>query len=309
MSSPKREEQELFPPLPLEAWEETKKTLHRFSQVVGKIRLVGASHANHWWHAPLYVTTRGLTTNPIPYHGRTFALDFDFVDHRLVITTSLGEIESFLLEGLSVAQFYQQVFARLAMLGIHVKIVAKSYALTPELPFASDTQHASYDREYVNRFWRILVQCDQIFKEFSGRFTGKTSPVHLFWHSFDLVVTRFSGNKAQAQVGNDPVAKEAYSHEVISFGFWPGDENIRFPAFYSYTWPEPETLTQQPLHPAQASWIKRETGSLALLTYEDMRSSAKPHATLLDFLESAYQAGATIAKWDIKELTTRRESR
>jgi Family of unknown function (DUF5996) len=237
---------ETFPPLPLEEWEDTKNTLHRFVQIVGKIRLASAPHANHWWHVTLYVTTRGLTTSPMPYGDITFAIDFDFIDHRLVISTSSGAMESFALEGLSVAQFYEQVFSTLSQLGIEVAIVPTPYDLIPAEPFTTNTIHAAYDKEYVNRYWRILVQVDMVFKEFSGRFTGKTSPVQLFWHSFDLAVTRFSGRRAPEREGADRATREAYSHEVISFGFWPGAVNIRAPAFYPYTAPEPAGLADQP---------------------------------------------------------------
>ncbi len=293
-----------FPPLPLEEWEDTKNTLHRFAQIVGKIRLVSAPHANHWWHVTLYVTTRGLTTSPMPYGAMTFAIDFDFIDHRLVITTNSGAIESFGLEGLSVARFYEQVFSRLSRLGIEVAILATPYDLTPAEPFATDTAHASYDKEYVNRYWRILTQVDMAFKEFSGRFTGKISPVNLFWHSFDLAVTRFSGRRAPEREGADRATREAYSHEVISFGFWPGDANVRAPAFYSYTAPEPAGLADQPLKPEEAFWADAGGSSTAMLMYDDLREMLSPRAALLDFLESAYHAGAAAAGWDEEAFTT-----
>ncbi len=295
---------ELFPPLPLEGWEDTKQTLHRFGQIVGKIRLAAMPHMNHWWHVPFYVTTRGLTGNPMPHREMTFAIDFDFIDHKLVITTSTGQVESFPLEGLSVAQFYERVFSRLSQLGINVTILAKPYALKPAEPFATDTLHASYDKEYVNRYWRILVQVDQVLKEFSGRFTGKTSPVHLFWHGFDLAVTRFSGRRAPNRAGADHVTREAYSHEVISFGFWAGDENMRAPAFYSYTSPEPPGLADSSLQPSQAYWADVGGSHMALLMYDDLRKMDAPKAALLDFLESAYRAGSSVAGWDIDALTT-----
>ena len=288
-----------LPPLPLEAWEETKETLHRFVQIVGKVRLTTAPRRNHWWHVPLYVTTRGLTTSAIPYGGRAFAIDFDFVDHRLVITTSGGTVEGFALaDGLSVARFYQDLFARLRALGIEVAIRARPYELTPDLPFAEDQAHAAYDPVFVARWWRVLLQMAGIFEEFGGRFVGKSSPVHLFWHSFDLALTRFSGRRAPERAGVDPVTREAYSHEVISFGFWPGDARVRAPAFYSYTAPEPPGLTEQPLTPTAASWSDTGRGSLALLMYDDLRRLPAPRAALLEFLESAYRAGARTASWD-----------
>ncbi len=295
---------EIFPPLPLEAWEDSKKTLHRFAQIVGKIRLAAMPHMNHWWQATLYVTTRGLTTNLMPYGNIHFAIDFDFIDHKLVITTDTGQVESFSLSGLSVAAFYEQLFAKLNELGISISILAKTYDLKPANSFAADTEHATYDQEYINRYWRILVQIDSVFKEFSGRFTGKSSPVQLFWHTFDLVVTRFSGRRAPDHPEANRPTREAYSHEVISFGFWAGDDVTRFPAFYSYTAPEPDGLASTPLQPKEAFWNTGPTGSMALLKYEDARKLDNPKAALLDFLESAYRAGATAAHWDIDALTT-----
>jgi hypothetical protein len=295
---------ETFPPLPLEEWENTKNTLHRFAQIVGKIRLTSTPHANHWWHVTLYVTTRGLTTNPMPYEDITFAIDFDFVDHQLGITTSSGAVESFALEGLSVARFYEEVFSRLSRLGIDVAILDRPFDLVPAKPFSADTTHASYDKEYVERYWRILVQIDMIFKEFAGRFTGKQSPVQLFWHSFDLAVTRFSGRRAPEWEDADRPTREAYSHEVISFGFWPGDANVRAPAFYSYTAPEPAGLPNQPLQPEQAFWTDIGGSSRALLMYDDLREMGSPNSALLDFLESTYHAGARTAGWSEEALTT-----
>lgn len=295
---------EIFPPLPLEAWEDSKKTLHRFAQIVGKIRLAAMPHMNHWWQVTLYVTTRGLTTNLMPYGDIHFAIDFDFIDHKLVITTDTGQVESFSLPGLSVAAFYEQLFAKLNELGISISILAKTYDLKPANSFATDTEHATYDQEYINRYWRILVQIDSVFKEFSGRFTGKSSPVQLFWHTFDLVVTRFSGRRAPDHPEANRPTREAYSHEVISFGFWAGDDVTRFPAFYSYTAPEPDGLASAPLQPGEAFWNTGPTGSMALLKYEDLRKLDNPKAALLDFLESAYRAGATAAHWDIDALTT-----
>jgi Family of unknown function (DUF5996) len=295
---------EAFPPLPFDEWEDTKNTLHRFAQIVGKIRLASAPHTNHWWHVTFYVTTRGLTTSPMPYGNITFAIDFDFIDHRLVITTSSGSIESFALEGLSVARFHEQLFSAIPRLGIEVAILATPYDLTPAESFATDTAHASYDKEYVNRYWRILTQADMVFKEFSGRFTGKTSPVHLFWHSFDLAVTRFSGHRAPDREGADRATREAYSHEVISFGFWPGDADLRAPAFYSYTAPEPADLAEQPLQPEGAFWADAGGSSMAMLMYDDLRKMVSPKATLLAFLESAYHAGVRTAGWDEEAFTT-----
>jgi hypothetical protein len=289
-----------FPPLPLEKWEETKETLHRFVQIVGKIRLRSSPYRNHWWHVPLYISSRGLTTGPMPHRDMTFEVSFDFVAHELGIFTSAGGRMSFALqEGLSVADFYANLFAGLGALDIEVVIDTKPYDLAGET-LDADTAHASYDKEYVNRFWNILVQIDSVFEEFSGRFVGKTSPVHLFWHSFDLAVTRFSGRRAPEREGADSVTREAYSHEVISFGFWTGDENVRAPAFYSYAAPEPEGLSEQPLRPEQAFWATQGGSSMALLPYEDLRKADSTKVALLEFLESAYQAGARAARWDVE---------
>ena len=294
-----------LPALPLEEWEETKETLHRFVQVVGKVRLAASPPRNHWWHASLAVTARGLSTGPMPHAGGTFAIDFDFVDHRATVASSVGTVESFPLEdGLSVARFYDALFARLRLLGIEAAIRPVPFALTPAVPFPEDTGHAAYDRAYANRWWRLIAWTAPVFEAFAGRFTGKTSPVHLFWHSFDLAVTRFSGRRAPEQAGVDPVNREAYSHEVISFGFWPGDARLRFPAFYSYTAPEPPGLTDQPLRPAAASWSDTGRGSLALLPYDALRGEPAPREALLAFLESAYQAGAQAAGWDRAEFAT-----
>ena len=296
-SSPKTS---IFPPLQLGEWEETKETLHRYVQIVGKIRLRSAPRRNHWWHVPLYISSRGLTTGPMPHRDTTFEISFDFIAHELEISTSAGGRVSFALqEGLSVAGFYANLFAGLGALGIEVVIDARPYDLGGER-LDVDTAHASYNKEYVNRYWKILVQVDSVFKEFSGRFIGKTSPVHLFWHSFDLAVTRFSGRRAPEREGADPVTREAYSHEVISFGFWAGDANLRAPGFYSYTAPEPEGLTEQPLRPEQAFWATEGGGSMALLLYEELRKADSPKTTLLEFLECAYLAGARAAEWDME---------
>jgi hypothetical protein len=289
---------EPFPPLPLEAWEESKETLHRYAQVVGKVRMELTPYRNHWWHVTLYVTSRGLSTGPIPYRAETFEISFDLLDNRLVVQTSEGGGFSFALDDLPVARFYERLFEGLRLLGIEVSINPSPFALGDERTLDQNTFHCVCEAENVRRYWRVLVQVDQTFKEFAGRFLGKQSPVQLYWHSFDLAVTRFSGRGAPEEVleGADPVTREAYSHEVISFGFWPGDRNMRAPAFYSYTAPEPAGLTEQPLSPAAAFWA--EEGGMALLMYDDVRQSDEPRQALLDFLESAYLAGATTAGWD-----------
>ncbi|HLT24999.1 MAG TPA: DUF5996 family protein [Ignavibacteria bacterium] len=294
-----------FPPLPLKEWEKTKDTLHLYLQIVGKIRLALAPRKNHWWFITLYVTSRGLETSPIPYNDFTFDINFDFVDHKLIVSTSNGESSSFPLEdGLSVAKFYKNLFDILHEYGIDISILAKPYDNKSTEPFATDNSHASYDKDYVNRFWRILVQVDSIFKEFSGRFTGKISPVQIFWHSFDLAVNRFSGKPAPMN-GGRLSDREAYSHEVISSGFWAGDDKMPEAAFYSYTYPSPDGLDKESISPPEAFWVDSNGSPMAILKYEDMRNAENPRAALLEFLESTYQAGAKLAGWDIEGFTVR----
>lgn len=290
-----------FPPLPLESWKQTKNTLHLYLQIVGKIRLKLFPPMNHWWNVPLYISTKGLTTHPIPYGFGNFEIEFDFVEHWLKITTSGGEQKSFALEdGLTVADFYRQTFENLAALGIEAKIRAVPYEAPSKIPFPEDTENKSYDKEYIERFRRILIGVDDVFEEFRGRFTGKSTPVHLFWHSFDLALTRFSGKPAPVKEEAGMVEREAYSQEVISFGFWAGDDNVPAPAFYSYTAPEPANLTKEKLKPEAALW-NTDKGAMAILMYEDVRNADSPRETILDFLESAYQAGAKRAGWDLEK--------
>jgi hypothetical protein len=295
-----------LPELPLEAWEPTRDTLHLWCQIVGKVKLASTPPRNHWWNVPLYVDARGLTTRTLRHDASAFRIDFDFVDHELVLTADMGEPRRLRLEdGLSVADFDRRLHALLAELGLDVAIREEPFA-TPisEIPFTEDAGHAAYDPEYAARFWRALLWIDNVYDEFSGWYCGKQSPVHLFWHSFDLAVSRFSGRPAPDVPGADPVSREAYSHEVISFGFWPGDPRTRFPAFYSYTAPEPEALTEMPLKPEAAYWQEVPNGHLALLPYEVVRVADDPRAMLLAFLESAYQAGAGAAGWDRAALTS-----
>ncbi len=293
-----------LPELPLAEWEATKDTLHLWAQIVGKIRLASTAPRNHWWHVPLYVDVRGLTTRRM--HGGdgvSFEIDFDFVDHRLVVRTNRGEVASFpLVDGLSVSEFDRQLHATLAGLGIDVAIREIPFGVPMTTPFPDDTEHASYDPDAVERFWRILDWTDGVFEEFAGWYCGKTSPVHLFWHSFDLAVTRFGGKRAPPIPDVDAVTREAYSHEVVSFGFWAGDANLREPSYYSYTAPEPPGLRERPLQPDGAAWIEQGAGSMALLPYEAVRTSPDPRAALLVFLESTYDAGADAAGWDRAEL-------
>jgi hypothetical protein len=289
-----------LPPLPLDDWEATKDTLHLWMQIVGKVRLASSAPRNHWWHVPLYVDVRGLTTRRMhAANDAAFQIRFDFVDHRLVVETDAGGVDSFpLVDGLSVAEFDRTLHETLAALGVDVAIRESPYGVPMTTPFPDDREHATYDPDAVERFWRILAWSDGVFEEFAGWFCGKTSPVHVFWHSFDLAVTRFGGKRAPAQPNADAVAQEAYSHEVVSFGFWAGDRNVREPSYYSYTAPEPPGLRDRPLRPDAAAW----TDSLALLPYEAVRTAEDPRATLLAFLESAYEAGADAAGWDRAEL-------
>lgn len=294
---------ELFPEIPLEAWRPTKNTLHLYCQIVGKIRLAMHPRINHWWHVPLYVTPRGLSTRTIPYSGGNFEIEFDFQVHRLVIRTSGGRVEDFALyDGLTVADFYKSTFANLKKLGIEPKIWTAPYEAPSTTPFPEDSENSSYDKEYIERFHRVLVTVDGIFNEFRGRFYGKSTPVHMFWHSFDLALTRFSGRRAPVREGAGTVEREAYSHEVISFGFWFGDDNVPAPAFYSYVAPEPAGLSDEPLTPPAAKWAESNGAHLALLMYDEVRIAEDPHAVVLDFLESAYQAGAKLAGWPTAEL-------
>jgi hypothetical protein len=287
---------DIWPSLPLEAWQDTYTTLHMWTQIVGKIRLVLSPPVNHWWHVTLYVTPRGLTTSAIPYGQRTFAIDFDFIAHRLLITTSDGATRTLTLAPRTVADFYGDLMATLRALDIDVVIRALPDEVENPIPFAEDHVHAAYDAEYANRLWRILVQADRVFKVFRGHFVGKCSPVHFFWGAFDLAVTRFSGRRAPVEPGADAVMREAASHEEISCGFWPGSGAIQAPAFYSYTSPAPAGLAREPLRPPQAFYSPEF--SQFILLYEDVRQADAPDEVLLEFLHSTYEAGAKLAHWD-----------
>jgi hypothetical protein len=295
-----------LPALPLEEWELTKDTLHLWAQIVGKIRMASTAPRNHWWHAALYVDVRGLTTRRMHSpNGVTFQIDFDFVDHRLVVRTNRGAVESFaLVDGVSVAAFDDELHAALRRLGIDVEIRETPFGLPTSTPFPADAEHATYDRDAVQRFWRILDWSDGVLEEFAGWYCGKTSPVHIFWHSFDLALTRFSGEIAPPRPDLDPVNRETYSHDVVSFGFWAGDWRVREPTYYAYTAPEPADVREQPLRPEQAQWTKLGGGSLAVLPYETVRMASDPGRTLLAFLESAYRAGARGPGWRVDELTS-----
>lgn len=284
----------VWPALPAKEWQDTYATLHMWTQIVGKIRLTQTPLENHWWNSVLYVTSRGLTTSPIPDGTRTFEIDFDFIDHRLVIQTSDGGVKSLALKARSVADFYRELMDTLKSMTIEVQIRAKPDEVAEPIPFAEDHKHASYDPEHANRFWRILIQADRVFKQFRSRFIGKCSPVHFFWGSFDLAVTRFSGRPAPERPGADAITREAYSHEVISHGFWPGGGAVESPIFYSYTAPAPAGLDKTSIHPGFYSTEMSEF----ILPYDDVRQSGSPDAALLGFMQSTYEAGARLANWD-----------
>jgi Family of unknown function (DUF5996) len=282
-----------WPELPLEAWQETYATLHMWTQIVGKIRMTLTPLINHWWNVTLYVTSRGLTTSPIPYPLGSFEIQFDFIDHRLIVETSEGDLRTVDLRPRTVADFYRELMSTLASLAIDVKIHAHPDEVANPIPFAEDVTHASYDPKHVHLFWRILVSVDQIFKDFRGRFIGKCSPVQFYWGSFDLAVTRFSGRTAPPRP--DPIQREAYSHEVISAGFWPGGAGMEA-AFYSYTAPEPPGLKTASIQPAAAGY--HAGMSEFILPYDEVRRSHSPEQALMEFLQSTYEAGANLAKWD-----------
>ncbi len=285
-----------LPELHLDDWRATRDTLHLYSQIVGKIRMATTAPRNHWWNVALYVDVRGLTTRRVHHHDTTFEITIDFVDHAVSVRTADGRIKSFELRGgLPVADFDASLHALLGELGIDVEIKEEPFGVPMTTPFPQDLVHASWDREAIARFGRILDWSDSVFEEFSGWFNGKTSPVHLFWHSLDLAVTRFSGRPG-VPLDADRVTQEAYSRELISFGFWTGDDTIGDAAYYSYTAPEPEGLRAQPL--SSGEWIEFGPGSLAILPYEVVRTASHPREVVLAFCRSAYEAGARLAGWD-----------
>lgn len=292
----------MLPELPIAAWEDTKTTLHMWMQIVGKVRLALSPQVNHWWEAPFYLTARGLTTSPIPYDAGVFEVDFDFIDHSLIIRTSAGATRAFALRPQSVAEFYREFLETLHALAIDVNIWPVPVEIPDPIPFEDDTLHASYDAEYANRFWRALLWADCGMKQFRGRFIGKHSPVHFFWGSFDLASTRFSGRRApvrQWPPGLGRIMREAYSHEVSSVGFWPGGAGYEA-AFYAYHTPEPAGYRTAAVQPS-AAYFDANMGEY-LLPYAAVRASATPDANLLAFLQSTYEAGATLAGWDRAEL-------
>jgi hypothetical protein len=290
-----------WPELPTAAWRETYETLHLWTQIVGKIRLARTPWLNHSWHVTLYVTARGLTTSAIPDGMRSFQIDFDFIDHQLRISRSDGAARQFALAGKSVAGFYTAIMADLAELGIDISINETPNELQDPIRFSQDSRHASYDADAVRRFFQILCNADRVFKQFRTGFLGKASPVHFFWGSFDLAVTRFSGRRAPRHPGGvphlpDAVALEAYSHEVSSAGFWPGSGAIDYPAFYCYAYPEPAGFRTAKVRPG-AAFFSEALGEF-ILPYDAVRTAAAPDQMLLEFLQSTYEAAANAAKWD-----------
>jgi hypothetical protein len=289
-----------WPALPLEEWADTCATLHMWTQIVGKVRLAQTPLVNHWWNVPLYVSARGLTTTAMPYEDILFEMVFDFLDHKLRITCSSGSDTSIALEPKSVAVFYEQTMKALRDMGLKIKIWPMPVEIPDPIRFDQDEQHKSYDPVYAERFWRVLWLSNEILQKFRAGFIGKCSPVHFFWGSFDLAVTRFSGKVAPERPEADPITREAYSHEVISHGFWPGQGPLGKAAFYSYTAPAPEGLAEAQVKPSNAFYNK-DMG-LFLLPYDDVRASSNPEQTLVDFLESTYEAGAKLAGWDREAL-------
>jgi hypothetical protein len=271
-----------------------------WTQIIGKIRLKLAPHVNHWWQVPLYVTSRGLTTSPMPYGGRTLDATFDFISHRLILDTDDGEIATIGLYPRSVADFYHEVMATLRKLGFDIRIWTHPSEVPNPIPFEQDTQHASYDGEYAHRFWRVLVEADTILKQFRGGFIGKASPVHFFWGGFDLAVTRFSGRRAPERPGADSITREGYSHEVSSCGFWTGTGSLTAPAFYSYAAPEPTAFKDAPVRPGTAFYSPEF--SEFLLGYDDVRRADDPPRFVREFLQTTYNAAATLAHWDRQNL-------
>ena len=296
---------EAWPALPFEEWKDTRETLHLWTQIVGKVRLTQMPWLNHSWHVTLYVTANGLTTGAIPHAKGPFQIDFDFVHHRVAVWCAHGGSAGFVLEPMTVAAFYSSLMRALETLGVPVRIHAVPNEVENPIPFAKDELHRAYDPEYANRYWRALAQSERVFTEFRARFIGKSSPVHYFWGAPDLAVTRFSGRRAPPHPGGIPnlpdrVTREAYSHDVSSAGFWPGGGPIRYAAYYSYAYPEPERFASAGVRPEGAFWSAdlREF----ILPYDRVRESATPDETLMEFLQSTYEAAAGLAAWDRKAL-------
>jgi hypothetical protein len=291
---------ERWPELPLDAWQATYDTLHMWTQIVGKIRMELTPTVNHYWNVPLYVNARGLTTSLIPYSAATFELWFDFIDQKLVLQQSNGRREELALVPRTTADFYKEVKRMLEVADIDVRIWPMPVEVADPIPFDRDVTHRSYDAAAVQKFWRILLSVQCVFDEFRSKFIGKSSPVHFFWGSFDLALTRFSGRRAPERPGADKVTKEAYSHEVSSVGFWPGGGDIQGAAFYSYAAPEPQGFREARVSPASAKYDAK-LGEFILM-YDDIRTSASPDSDLLEFCQRTYEAAAENGKWDRSSL-------
>lgn len=289
-----------LPALPFDSWSDTLATVHMWTQIVGKVRLKLCPLINHWWNVPFYMSARGMTTAAMPYQHGTVEIRFDFIDHKLLLETSEGHRIELPLRAQSVADFYKDFMAALSKMGVSVEIWTTPCELPDPIPFEKDTTHAAYDPEAVHKFWRILAWVDQILKVFRTGFLGKISPVHFFWGSFDLAVTRFSGRTAPERSGADSITREAYSHEVSSAGFWPGGGDIKGPAFYSYAAPEPSGFEQRKVRP-EAAFYHPQLKEF-LLMYDNVRRAASPKDTLLEFLQSTYDAAADCGHWDRKAL-------
>jgi hypothetical protein len=296
----------IWPSLPLDAWRETYRTLHMWTQIVGKVRLALTPRINHWWNSTLYVTPRGLTTSSIPHDTRSFEIAFDLLEGAVRIEVSDGARRSIPLASRSVAQFYSALTAALAQLGLETTIWPVPCELDDPVRFTLDDR-GEYDAEAARRFWRVLTSVDRVLDEFRAEFIGKCSPVHFFWGSFDLAVTRFSGRRAPPRPDADMVTREAYSHECCSAGFWPGSKSVQGPAFYSYTAPQPEGFDAARIGPAGA-FYDSEFGEFIYM-YDDMRNAPNPREALLEFLRSTYAAGATLANWDRTSLERRHDMR
>ena len=297
---------ETWPELALKDWKPTYHNLHMWTQIVGKVRLELSPKTNHWWSVPLYIDARGLTTSPIPYGKDVFEIRFDFVDHKLIVDRCDGRRRVLALEPRTVADFYSEFMSTLRSLDLDIAIYAKPVEVVDPIPFAQDTLYRAYDADAAYRFWRIVTSCDSVFKQFRAWFVGKSSPVHFFWGSFDLAVTRFSGRRAPERPGADAITREAYSHEVISAGWWPGGWGIDGPAFYCYAAPEPMGLPQQKVQPESAFYhpdLKE-----FILMYDEIRKSRAPEPMLLEFLQSTYEAAAALAHWDRGELEMRQSA-
>ena len=300
MSSNTSKDVYALPALPLASWKDTLATMHMWTQVVGKVRLKLCPLVNHFWNVTFYLTARGMTTSPMPYpqgtmHG-TVEVSFDFIEHQLLLETSEGRVAAIALKPQSVADFYKMFMAVLNDLGVDVRIWTTPCEIPEPIPFEKDEVHCAYDAAAVHQFWRITLWVDQVLKEFRAGFLGKASPVHFFWGSFDLAVSRFSGRRAPERPGADSITREAYSHEVSSAGFWPGGGEITAPAFYAYAAPEPPGFAQRPVRP-QAAYYHPQMKEF-LLMYDDVRSAADPKATLMEFLQSTYVAAADAGNWD-----------